>query len=208
MYHSYVYFEQGTDFPHICRQGFVGQDERRCCHLHDFHQYCSMTPAIQLRPSPAPVHRTSTCRLVPVVMFLTVKTGQGIQNKAHYEHSTVGKRKAGRPNRRWTGQQPPKWGTSENSLHTAAAAAVDDDDDDDEGTIMFERLAILLLINGTRFKLAIIVRRSSWFSTILHGKCVETGHNRFLPHSSWFNIHDSLSINPTGVLDGLIYIYI
>jgi len=70
----------------------------------------------------------------------------------------LAKEKAGRPNKRRTGQQPPKWGTPENSLHTAAAA--DDDDDDDEGTNLVEGLAILLLISGTRFKLAIIVRGS------------------------------------------------
>jgi len=92
----------------------------------------------------------------------SVKAGQGIQNKAHYEYITIG-----RPNKRWTGQHPPKWGTSENSLHTAAAAAAaavaaaaDDDDDFDEGTNLFERFAILLLTIGTRFKLALIVRSS------------------------------------------------
>ena len=30
--------------------------------------------------------------------------------------------------------KPPKWGTPENSLHTAAAAAPADDEDEDEGT--------------------------------------------------------------------------
>jgi hypothetical protein len=73
---------------------------------------------------------------------------------------------------------------------------------------VFERLEILLLISGTKLKLAIIVRGSLWFSTILQGKCVKTGHDRFLSHSSWFSIHHSLPINPTDVLAGFIYIYI